>query len=251
MSAMSALAADATTIAGMGHNLPPEPTPFDAFDAHIADLFGEAKNFLDGAAISSDAEAEAVSRLVDEIRKANKDADAARSEEKKPHDEKAKAVQAKWRPLLDRCDLALDAAKKALSPWLLKLEQENRAKAEAARLEAVEAARVAQEAMQAAAATDLTARDAAETLVKAAKTADTLANRAEKQKAHAKGGGRAVGLRSTFAPVLTDPAAALAHYRARQPAALKAFLLQLAATDVLNGARDLPGFEIIEERGAV
>lgn len=250
MGAMSDIAADVSRL-GIGGNSPPEPTPFDGFSVHIGDLYGEAKNFLDGAEITSEYEATAVSALLDQIRTAAKDADKARAAEKKPHDDAAKAVQAKWKPLLDKADLATDAAKKALVPWLLKVEAENRAKAEAARKAAEEKAALAAEAARQASLTDLDAREKAEELVKEAKEAATEATRAEGTKAHATGGARAVGLRSYFTPVLMDLAAALAHYRVAQPAALRGFLLQLAATDVLNGSRSIPGFDITEERRAV
>lgn len=250
MGALSDLAATIETARGIGDNNPPEPTPYDGFAVHIGDLYGEAKNFLDGAEIASEAEATAVSALLDQIRTAAKDADKARAAEKKPHDDAGKAVQAKWKPLLDKADLATDAAKKALVPWLVKVEAENRAKAEAARKEAEEKAALAAEAARQASLTDLDAREKAEELVKEAKRAEAAATKAEGEKAHATGGARAVGLRSYFSAELTDPAAALAHYRASQPEALKAFLLTLAQTDVLNGARSVPGFTITEERRA-
>jgi hypothetical protein len=85
--------------------------------------------------------ADAVSKLLDMIRKAKKEADDFRAAEKKPHDDAAKAVQEKWKPLITRCDLAADAAKKALTPYLEAVEREKRAVAEAARKAADEQAR--------------------------------------------------------------------------------------------------------------
>ena len=74
------------------------------------------------------------------------DADAARAEEKRPHDEAAKAVQSKWKPLLDKADRAVTAAQKPLTDYLLRLERERQA--EAQRL--AEEARKAEEQAQAA-----------------------------------------------------------------------------------------------------
>ena len=251
MGRLADIVADAATLANIGHNNPPEPTPFDGFVVHINDLFEEAKNFLDGAEIATDGEAEAVARLLDEIRKASKDADKARSDEKRPHDEAGKAVQAKWKPLLDRCELATKAAKDALAPWLLQKEAEQRAEAERKRQEEEAAAQAAAEAARAAVANDLAAQEDAERLIKLADLAHKQASKAEKAKAHAAGGSRAVGLRSYFTPTLTDPVEALRHYKAARPDALKEFLLSLAQTDVGNGARSIPGFQILEERKAV
>jgi Xaa-Pro aminopeptidase len=235
----------------LGANNPPVADPFEGFAAHINDLFEEAKNHLDGEGVESQSQADAVSQLLDMLRKAAKDADAARTVEKKPHDDAAKAVQAKWKPLLDRAELAVTTCKQALAPWLMKVEAEKRAAAEAARLEAEGKARVAAEAMRAAQSTDLAALEAAEALVEEAKRAGADANRAEQSKAHAKGGERATGLRSYFTPILTDPKAALVHYVATNPEAVKGFLLALAKADVAAGKRAIPGFEITEERRVV
>jgi hypothetical protein len=242
--------ADGALPASIGHNNPPAD-PFDGFAAHINDLFDEAKNFLDGEGVQSQGQADAVAALLDQLRKAGKDADAARAAEKKPHDDAAKAVQAKWKPLLEKADLAVTTAKRALAPWLMKLEEEKRAAAEKARLEAEEKARAAAEAMRAAQDDDLAAREAAEALVADAKKAEGAAHRAEADKAHAKGGDRAATLRSYFSPVLVDPKAALVHYVSVNPEAVKGFLLTLAKADVAAGKRQIPGFDVQEERRVV
>src|SRR3546814_19602976 len=65
---------------------------------------------------------------------------------KKPHDDAAKAVQTKYKPLIDKCELAASVAKKALVPWLEHLEAEQRADAERKRKEADEARQAALEA---------------------------------------------------------------------------------------------------------
>lgn len=234
----------------IGANNPPADA-HDAFKAHIDDLFGEAANFLDGAGIASDAEADAVSKLLDLIRTAGKDADRARADEKKPHDDAGKAVQAKWKPLLDRAELAVDTCKKVLAPWLAKKESEARAAAEGARKEAEAKAAAAAEAMRQTNVNDLAAREQAEALVKDAKKADAAANRAEKVRPQASGGGRATTLRTTYRAELTDARAALAHYCKVQPDAIKANLLTLADADVRAGRRALPGFTIHEDRTVV
>lgn len=248
---MSALAEIAADVAMLGHNNPPEPTAFDAFTVHIGDLFEEAKNHLDSEGIATQAQADAVSKLLDMIRTASKDADKARVEEKKPHDDAAKAVQARWKPLLDKCDLATDACKKALAPYLRRLDEEKRAKEEAARKEAEEKALLAAEAMRAAAVDDLSAREAAEALEAEAKKAQVEATKAANDKAHAKGGARAAGLRTYYHPELVSPSEALRHYVATNPEAVKAFLLSLAEVDVRNGKHQIPGFDVISEQRVV
>lgn len=237
------------SLATIGHNNP--PSPFDDAEAQIMGLFDEAKNWLDGSGVTSEADANGVSKLLDMIRKARKSADEARVEEKRPHDEAAKDVQEKYKPLLTRADLAADAAKAALKPWLEKLEDEKRAKAEAARKEADEKARLAQEAIRSAPVTDLAAREEAETMLRDAKKAEATAHRAENDKAHAKGGARAVTLRTTYRPVLSNGVEAARHYWTARREECEAFFLSLAEKDVRAGKHTIPGFNVIEEKAAV
>lgn len=209
----------------------------------------EAKHWLDGEPIANEEQANTVSSLLNRLRRLSKDADAARATEKKPHDDAAKAVQAKWKPITDKATLAAAVAKEALAPWLLQIEQRQIEEAAAAQAEAARLAKIAQEAMQASAG-DLTARDDAERLLKAAGAAQKDAAKAAKQKAHATGGEKAIGLIDKFTPALTDSAAALKHYRERQPEELKAWLLEQARKDVHAGIRSIPGFTITHERVA-
>lgn len=232
--------------APMGHNAPPAGS-FEAFDAHLGDLFTEARNFLDGAGVNTEAEAEAVSKLLDMIRTAGKDADKARAAEKKPHDDAGKAVQAKWKPLLDRAEMATDTCKRVLGPWLRKQQEAALAAAAEARRVADAAAQAAAEASRQTDVTDLTAREAAEALVKDAKRAEAEAAKAEKVRPQATGGARATTLRTHYRAELTDASAALRHYVAQQPEAIKACLLSLAETDVRAGKMQIPGVTVIAD----
>lgn len=241
----------ATAPSPIGHNLPDEERAFAAFEAHIGDLFEEAKNFLDGQPIDSDGAADAVSKLMEMIRTAAKDADKARAAEKKPHDDAAKAVQARWKPLLDKADMAVSTCKRVLAPWLARKEAEARATAEAARKEAEEKARIAAEAMQQTTVNDLAGREQAEALLEDAKAAEQAASRAEKVRPQASGDTRAVTLRTTYRPELVNASEALRHYVAANPDAIKACLQSLAETDVRNGKRSLPGFVIHEDKTVV
>lgn len=231
-----------------GHNAPP---PFEAYSLHIEELIENAKQFLDGEPIANQGQADEVGKLLDMIRTAKKDADKERAAEKKPHDDAGKAVQARWKPLLDRCDIAADTAKKALVPWLEKLEAEQRAaaakareEAEAARLAALEAERAAK------ASVDLEAAERAEQARKDADIAQAQANRADKAKAHAAGGNRAIGLRSYWTAEITDRRELLAHYMRTRPADLEAWLQDQANKDVHAGIRHIPGVVVKEERRA-
>lgn len=233
------------------------PDPFGAITAHIEDTLTEARNFADGTAIENQAQADAVSRLIDDLRKADKVADEARVKEAAPFNEEVAAIQARYNvyiaPLKNRTPgkipLAIEALKKTLAPWLAAIEAENARKAAEARREAEAKAQAAADAVRAAqAASDLVARENAEALVQEARAAETQANRAEATKAHATGGERAVGLRDNWIPKLTDGQAALRHYWTTNRPALEAFALDLAKTDVRAGKRQIPGFEVVNER---
>lgn len=228
-------------------NAPADPAAL--FSEEIDDLLLEARNYLDGEPIANEEQANAVSSLLNRLRRVAKDADAARAEEKKPHDLAAKAVQQKWKPLLDKADLAVSTAKDALAPWLRAVEEKQRAEAEAARIEAERIAAIAAQAHREAAG-NLQASEDAERLLKAAGAARKDVAKADKQKAHATGGERAVGLVDVFTPELTDPVEALKHYRTRNPEGLKAWLLDQAKADVRAGQRTIPGFTINHERVA-
>jgi hypothetical protein len=192
-----------------------------------------------------------VSKLLDELRKASKDADSARTVEKKPHDDAAKVVQKRWKPLLDRCDVAAQVCKDALRPYLQRQEAEKREAERVAREEADLLREEAQTAMRAADATDLEAREAAEAAVTAAKRAEAAATKAEADRAQAKGGARATTLRTVWRAELTDIREACRHYWAANPAAFGPLMRQLAEQDVRAGKRQVPGFAITEDHVVV
>lgn len=239
----------------LGDNAPPDP--FGAIVAHVEDTLTEVRHYADGSPITSQAMADEVSGLIDVLRKAEKVADEARVKEAAPFNEEVAAVQAKYNvyiaPLKNRAPgkipLAIDALKKTLAPWLQAIEDENNRKATEARQAAQKAAQEAAEAVRAAQATsDLEARERAEALVTQARAAETAAARTEGAKAHATGGERAIGLKDHWIPKLTDGQAALRHYWTMNRLALEAFALDLAVADVRAGKRQIPGFDVINER---
>lgn len=242
---------NAQATAMIGHNNPPEPTPFEASKEEIDGLFMEAKNWLDGAGVQSETDADGVSKLLDMLRQAEKRADAARKEEKRPFDEGAKAVQEKFKPILDRAALAVSVCKKALTPWLEKIEAEKRAIAEAARREAEEKARAAQEAIRAAREADLEQQEKAEAMLREAQKAETAANRAAKDKAHAKGGSRATTLRTYRTAEITDAVAFARWCWLNHKEELLAFLLTIAQRRVDGNYGVMPGVTVHERKEAV
>lgn len=254
----AALAPVPVVEAGIGHNLPPEPTPFERVEKRIGDLYGEAALWLDGAMVETQAHADGIGNLLNLIREAEREADEARKAENKAFDDGKAAVQKKYAPLIantktekGKTVLAAEACKKALAPYLAKLEAE---KAEAARIayEEAQAKRLAaNEAMRASNAANLEQRAAAEVLVKEAARAEFVAKATGKDTATVGSIGRAISLRTTYAPVMTSLTEATRHYYVSVPDEFRAFVQQLAERDVRAGRREIPGFTITETKVAV
>ena len=231
------------------HNNPPK-TPFEIAVEQVDTLHVEAGNWLDGDAVENQAQADMVSKLLDDARKARKVADDARKIEAAPFDDGKSEVQARYRPLLAKADIIADLCKKVLAPFLAKIEAEKREVERIAREKAEAAAEAARKACQEADATNLAARENAENLILKAKYLEAAANRAAKDKGAAKGGARAVTLRSVWTPEIHDLTAAARHYWTTDRAALEALVMDLVQRDVRAGARVIPGVTITEERVA-
>lgn len=220
-----------------GNNPPPDA----AFGLHIDGLFSLLSDTLAGGEVSNDEQEAAIDGLLDEFRKAGKDADKARAEEKKPHDDAAKAVQAKWKPILDKAARGMDACKDALTPYRT---AKQRAKDEAARKaheEAEAREKAAQEALRA--SDDLEARYEAEQNLEAARKLTAVANRIDRS---------ATGLRTYWEAEVTDRKAALLHYIKEQPDEFSALIQTLADRDARNDAtrRAIPGVIFHERKKA-
>jgi hypothetical protein len=87
----------------IGHNNPPS-SPFELATESVDLVYMEAKNWFDGEPIGNQDQADAVSKLLDQLRQVKKGVDEARVTEKKPFDDAAKEVQERYKPLLTKCD---------------------------------------------------------------------------------------------------------------------------------------------------
>lgn len=240
---------------GIGHNNPPETTPFEVAKAQINDLYEEAKGWLDGEPIQSPEQADEVQKLMRLIQAAEKQADEARKDEAKPHDEAKTEIQDRYNQLIGKTKSvtgltvrAIEACKQALIPWLEKVEAENRAKAEAARMEAEAKQKAAMEAMQQRIGGDLESAERAEALVQEAKRADNDARKAESLKASAKGAGRAASLRTSYRAEITDMRAFARYVWQYRQIEMQEFLEGLAQKIVNSGRIQIDGVTAHEER---
>lgn len=241
--------------AAIGHNNPPELTTFEALKANIDDLHEEAKVWFDGSVVQTQQEADAVNTLITRIRAAEKAADDERKKEVKPFDAAKKKVQDRYNLLIGdtkavtgKTVSAIKAAKKALEPYLQKVAEEQEAAAKALRDEAARKQREAMEAIQKRDASNLAEREEAEKLVADAKAADAEASYAEKQKAHAKGEGRATALRTVWRAQMIDKREAAKWVMHDHPEDFLAFVQTKADQTVRAGTRSIPGFNIVEDQ---
>jgi hypothetical protein len=241
-----------------GNNPPVEPAnPFDAIKVNMDDLLIESRNWADGVAIETQAQADEVSRLIEDLRKAGDAADDERVKEKKPLDDQIDAIQTRYNAYIaglkskvknpGNVTIAIDALKATLKPYLDKLEADRVARETEAREAAAKLAGDAAAALQAAQQADLPAREEAEALVEEAAAAQTLVRQIVNDRPQARGGDRAMSLRRYWVATLTDRRAALLHYLVDQPDAITAYLQTLADADVRVGKRKLPGFAVTEE----
>lgn len=240
-------------VAHIGHNKP----PFEQSKEEIEGLYEEAKNWCDGEPVSSQEQADAIQRLMRLIQAAEKEADARRKEEQEPFKKEIDAIQARYNELIGNNKSvkgltvrAIEACKSALTPWLKKVEEENRIKAEEARREAEEKQRAAMEAMRQ--RHSLEDAERAEQAVRDAKEAEAEARKLANAKASAKGEGRAVTLRDYYEPEITDYTAFARFVWMHHRQDMKDFLKMEAAKLVSAGVRfGMPGVVVHHDRRPV
>lgn len=225
----------------IGGNSPPA---FDAYSMALEDAYSTAKDYLDGQPLENQGQADAVGRIVSEVKRIKRDAEAARAEEKAPYLQACRDVDGKWKPLTDRADTIIKAAQAPLTAYLNALAEEQRQ----AELKAREEAAVrAQEALQAQreAEGSVEAVERAKALQKEADAAAKDAAKLGKAKAHVEGVDRAIGLRTYTVATVTDHRALLEHVMRHDPEPLKAWLEEYARRAL---PMQLPGVEVSTER---
>lgn len=237
--------------AEMGHNNPPADDGLDDLRKQIDDAYGEARLWLDGERVANQDQADALATLYGILDKAGKLAESERKAAKQPHLDAGEAVDAAFKPLVDKADKARKAVKLAIQRWNDDLAEIQRKEAERVRLEALAASEAALKlAQEAAQSGNLSDMEAAEQEISNAAVLADMAKKAEGAKAVTRAEGvRGIGsVPMRWNAYLVDAKDALAHYRATQPEALKAWLLDQAQKDTKAGSRVIPGFVIKNEK---
>jgi len=177
----------------------------------------------------------------------SKQLDAQREVEKRPHDLAAKAVQAKYKPLIDEADGAAAELREALTVFMraeeaaLRAEAEAKRKAEAERV-AAENKRIADERAKLMRDDPIAAltSDEPEPLPPPPPVADVKVTAGGQR-------GRRTGLRTVTKYVVTDYAAALAH--CKDHPAIREAVEKVCCAQAKAGAA-VPGVEVREEKVA-
>lgn len=209
------------------------PPPDAAFSLHIDSLFSLLSDTLAGGDVSTDEQEAAIDALMDDFRKASGDADKERKAEAKPFDDGKKAVQAKWKPIIEKADRGTIACKDALTPYRSAKQRAKDEAARKAREEAEALQKQAQEALQT--SDDLEARFQAEQELEAAKRLSAQANRIDRS---------ATGLRTYWEAEIIDKGTALRHYLKSNPDAFLELIQRLADKDAQNEATRRSGIGI-------
>lgn len=199
----------------------PDDDTYEALKDRIDDLAREADRVIDKGAAKDQAQADQASDLANRLGELHKRADTARAAEKKPYDDEAKAVQAKWLPVLGAAEVYKRLKAAVITPFLVAEEQKRRA-AEA------EARKAAEEAAKAGAPIPEPV---------AAKPAPKAGS----------GGRRSVALRSVKVVTITDRAALLKFFEGNEQIT---DLLQTLAQRAVAAGVSVPGVSVTEEQRA-
>lgn len=206
------------------------PPPEAAFGLHIDELFSLLSDTLAGGEVDNDAKEAAIDAIADDFHKALKDADKARATEKKPFDDGAKAVQAKWKPILDKANAGKRACLEALTPYRTAKQRAKDEAARKAREEAEAREKAAQDALRQ--SEDLEAKFQAEQDLETAAKLKAVANKIDRS---------ATGLRTHWEAEITDRKAALLHYLGKFPERFEALIQQMANEDARGARGTVPG----------
>lgn len=247
----------------------PKVTGRVAIETHVADLLTEAANWADGVAIENDGQAGKVATLHRSLQEAAALVDDNAATEKKPHNDAVNEIAA-WQNGYTAKGLkktpdgkltkAIAATGRLSSAWLIKLDDERKAREASKAAEAVAAVQDAvsarQEAME---TTDLAVMDRAEDAIANAEALLREAKGVAKERVHvaADDGHRAVTLRSIWHADLIDApdswGLAYGHYKQIPEfmVEFKALIRRWAERDARVEAtrvRGVPGFKFREEK---
>lgn len=213
--------------AEVGHNEPPpEADTHETIKEQMANLLRSAQKLIKAGEAKDQETADSASLLAVALVDLQKKADQMRKAEKKPHDDGAAAVQAKWKPMIEAAEIYLSVKRMVIGPYLKRLDDQKQA-----------AELVAEKAMMAAMQTgDSLALEQA-----------ILETPAPVDVAAGKGGRRATGLVTIKIVTITDRAEVLKFFAHREEITT---LLQSMAEKAVKAGGKIPGITVTEDKEA-
>jgi hypothetical protein len=193
---------------------------FDGLQDRIKDLARDAEKLIAAGGAKSQDEADRASDLANRLGELHKKADTARAAEKKPHDDAAKAVQAKWLPVISTAEIFKVLKAAVITPFLVAQDKKRKAIEDAARQAAAEAAKTGEPAPAPPPAASVKAGS---------------------------GGRRSVALRTVKVVAIADRAAVLAFFADNQ---MISDVLQQLAEKATRAGVNVPGVTVTEEQRA-
>lgn len=233
----------------IGHN---SETIFSELEERVNEFRRGAATWVN-TEIADEAKAQKLTDFLTGARLLQKDVDAQRKSEKEPHDKAAKAVQAKFKPLLTIAERTVGAAKAKLGEFMAWKEEQKRL----ANIEAARKAREAEEAVLKAQAEAEKANDhvaaaaAAEALEQAEQDAASAAAPVKTSVRSDSGAGRNVALRTHRFAQVDNANLLVAHFR-QHPKVLA--LVRQLADEAIRAAKgdpiSIPGVTVVEKKVA-
>jgi hypothetical protein len=203
-------------------NNAPDDQSFEGLKDRIEDLARDAQALIDKGAAPDQSAADRASDLANRLAELQKQADAARTAEVRPHHDAAAAVQAKWKPLLGIADIYRQIKAAVITPFLVAEDTKRRAAEAAQRKLAEEAAKAG------------TPMPEPTTMQRTAPKAGS-------------GGRRSVALRAVDVVTITDRAALLAFFASNEQITE---VLQKLAEKVTAAGVKVPGVTVKKEQRA-
>ena len=232
--------------AGLGHNT--EPGERAKLQDRLEELLRNADRWVvDRAVIETDEIAGRAGAALEQIRVLERDLEAARTAENRPHLDATKAINAWYQPLTRRANAAKLAIADLIEGFLRRKRDAERLEAERLRQQAEREAREAQQAQQRAIATGKVSdrvkeEERAEQAEATLTTATKVAAAAEAPKVKGNLQSRAVGLRTVRTGTIDDWPTCLDNYSGRRE--IREAVQKLVDADVRAGAQVIPGCTI-------
>lgn len=210
----------------------------------LADVADEWRNKV--PQIDDEEQATKVQDFITRLTEVKKSADAAKADEKRPHLDANKEIEARYAPIVRMIEACLEPLKLLREGYADRKRKAQREAAEAARKEADRLAEEAwQKAQQAACARSISANVEAAEFTKLAEAAALVADRAAAVRAHVTGtgGGRSSAFRVSWYAKMSSYPLACRHY-ANHPKVIEV-LESLASAEARSGVREIPGFNVL------